>query len=156
VDSMRIAVLAALNIADEAFRLKNAARAVEDGARRRASALAKQLAAVLGEEPPDLLPPPAAGGYHAADEVPCTVRDGFGSLEPTSLATGSRSRSAVCMPPRRGSLKRRAGVPPGDPVQVTLPHGKGGGPFFLHRCKRKLQSRQRVEPSAVILAPRGL
>jgi cell division protein ZapA len=49
VDSMRIAVLAALNIADEAFRLKNTARDVEDGARRRVSALAKQLAAALGE-----------------------------------------------------------------------------------------------------------
>src|SRR6266851_1785903 len=31
------------------------------------------------------------------------------------------------MPPRRGSLKRRAGLPLGDQVQVTPPHGKRGG-----------------------------
>ena len=49
VDSMRIAVLAALNIADEAFRLKSAATEADEGARRRATALAKQLAAALGE-----------------------------------------------------------------------------------------------------------
>ncbi len=49
VDTVRIAVLAALNIADEAFRLRGAAREAEEGARRKAAALARELAAALGE-----------------------------------------------------------------------------------------------------------
>ncbi len=53
VDSLRVAVLAALNIADECFRLRaqiaSAAREAEDKARERAERLARQLAAALGE-----------------------------------------------------------------------------------------------------------
>jgi len=49
VDSVRVAVLAALNIADECFRLR---RQVEDADRRaaaRAEGLLRELSAVLGE-----------------------------------------------------------------------------------------------------------
>ena len=46
VDSLRVAVLAALNIADECFRLRNREGGAGD-LQRRAEALAKQLDAVL-------------------------------------------------------------------------------------------------------------
>ncbi len=49
VDSVRIAVLAALNIADECFRSRNAAREVEDRAQRKAAGLARELGDALGE-----------------------------------------------------------------------------------------------------------
>ncbi|HEY7413378.1 MAG TPA: cell division protein ZapA [Vicinamibacteria bacterium] len=49
VDSVRIAVLAALNIADEVFRLRDGAGERRDELDLRARALAKELAAVLGE-----------------------------------------------------------------------------------------------------------
>ena len=53
VDSMRIAVLAALNLADECSRLRSQLEEAENRARARAAAraedLARQLAAVLGE-----------------------------------------------------------------------------------------------------------
>ncbi len=53
VDSVRVAVLAALNIADECFRLRaqigSAAHDAEETAKRRAEALARDLAAALGE-----------------------------------------------------------------------------------------------------------
>ena len=57
VDSVRVAVLAALNIADECFRLRGQAREgareavqkVEDKARQRALELARKLAAALEE-----------------------------------------------------------------------------------------------------------
>ena len=47
VDSLRVAVLAALNIADECFRLRNGSDGAIGEARRRAEALARQLDAVL-------------------------------------------------------------------------------------------------------------
>lgn len=47
VDSLRVAVLAALNIADEVFRLRNGSDGALGEARRRAEALARQLDAVL-------------------------------------------------------------------------------------------------------------
>jgi cell division protein ZapA len=53
VDSMRIAVLAALNLADECSRLRSQLEEAENRARARAAAraedLARQLAAALGE-----------------------------------------------------------------------------------------------------------
>jgi cell division protein ZapA len=47
VDSVRIAVLAALNIADELFRARARVRGADDQLRRRADGLARELAAVL-------------------------------------------------------------------------------------------------------------
>jgi cell division protein ZapA len=49
VDSVRVAVLAALNIADEVFRLREEVERAGDGYARRAASLAKQLGAALGE-----------------------------------------------------------------------------------------------------------
>jgi cell division protein ZapA len=49
VDSVRIAVLAALNIADELFRQRGQVEEVERRARARAETLARELAAGLGE-----------------------------------------------------------------------------------------------------------
>lgn len=53
VDSVRIAVLAAMNIADELFRSRSAAREAEDRARRgaaeRAAGLARELGIALDE-----------------------------------------------------------------------------------------------------------
>lgn len=48
VDSVRVAVLAALNLADECFRLRAAARK-EDALRSRAAELAQQLSVVFDE-----------------------------------------------------------------------------------------------------------
>ena len=47
VDSLRVAVLAALNIADECFRLRGGTDSELGAARRRAAALARDLDAVL-------------------------------------------------------------------------------------------------------------
>jgi cell division protein ZapA len=56
VDSLRVAVLTALNLADECFRLRreaeenvSASRAAGTGAHERAARLAKMLGAALGE-----------------------------------------------------------------------------------------------------------
>jgi len=49
VDSLRVAVLAALNIADECFRLREEAAHAGDGYTARAKALAKELGSVLGD-----------------------------------------------------------------------------------------------------------
>ena len=49
VDSVRVAVLAALNIADEVYRLRDPAAHAGDGYAARAAALAKELGAVLGD-----------------------------------------------------------------------------------------------------------
>ena len=53
VDSVRVAVLAALNIADECFRLRadiaTAGQQAEEKATTRAEGLARELAAALGE-----------------------------------------------------------------------------------------------------------
>ncbi len=49
VDSVRIAVLAALNIADECFRLRAAAQAGDSKLEEKARSLARDLAAALGE-----------------------------------------------------------------------------------------------------------
>jgi cell division protein ZapA len=49
VDSLRVAVLAALNIADECFRLREEAAHAGDGYAARATSLAKELGAALGE-----------------------------------------------------------------------------------------------------------
>jgi cell division protein ZapA len=49
VDSVRIAVLAALNIADERFRLKERIDEAESRARGRLDALTRELAAALEE-----------------------------------------------------------------------------------------------------------
>jgi cell division protein ZapA len=49
VDSVRVAVLAALNIADECFRQKEALGKAGTSARQKANRLAKELSAALGE-----------------------------------------------------------------------------------------------------------
>lgn len=49
VDSVRIAVLAALNVADECFRLRTRLAEAEEAARRKAERLARELASALGE-----------------------------------------------------------------------------------------------------------
>jgi cell division protein ZapA len=49
VDSVRIAVLAALNIADECFRLRGQLEEAEKVVQARADRLARELAAVLGD-----------------------------------------------------------------------------------------------------------
>jgi cell division protein ZapA len=49
VDSVRVAVLAALNIADECFRLRGAAGDKTDKLQKRAARLAEELGGVLGE-----------------------------------------------------------------------------------------------------------
>jgi cell division protein ZapA len=49
VDSVRVAVLAALNIADECFRLRRQARDGDEKAAARAERLARELSSVLGE-----------------------------------------------------------------------------------------------------------
>ena len=49
VDSVRIAVLAALNIADECFQAKGRVRGAEETTRRKVEGLASQLSALLGE-----------------------------------------------------------------------------------------------------------
>jgi cell division protein ZapA len=49
VDSVRIAVLAALNIADECFRLRNSADSDRSGSDARARELARSLAEALGD-----------------------------------------------------------------------------------------------------------
>ena len=47
VDSVRIAVLAALNIADELFQAKARLRGIDEQVRRRAEGLARELSVVL-------------------------------------------------------------------------------------------------------------
>ena len=49
VDSVRIAVLAALNIADEGFRNKEALGKANGATRQKANRLAKELATALGD-----------------------------------------------------------------------------------------------------------
>ena len=49
VDSVRIAVLAALNIADECFRLRSQVAAGDERARERVQALTRELSEALGE-----------------------------------------------------------------------------------------------------------
>jgi cell division protein ZapA (FtsZ GTPase activity inhibitor) len=49
VDSVRVAVLAALNIADECFRQREALGKAGSATRQKANRLAKELAAALGE-----------------------------------------------------------------------------------------------------------
>jgi len=49
VDSVRIAVLAALNLADECFRLRGQVEEAEKGARTRVEKLARELSSALGE-----------------------------------------------------------------------------------------------------------
>jgi cell division protein ZapA len=50
VDSLRVAVLAALNIADECFRLRGDLREADGRAEGKATALARELAAALDEK----------------------------------------------------------------------------------------------------------
>jgi len=49
VDSLRVAVLAALNIADECFRLRAEIKESDDKYRARAEVLARALSSALGE-----------------------------------------------------------------------------------------------------------
>jgi cell division protein ZapA len=49
VDSVRVAVLAALNIADECFRLRRQVREADEKAAARAEGLLRELSTVLGE-----------------------------------------------------------------------------------------------------------
>ncbi len=49
VDTLRIAVLAALNIADECFELRSRSSGNEDRQNRRAAALARELASAMDE-----------------------------------------------------------------------------------------------------------
>ncbi|HET8645463.1 MAG TPA: cell division protein ZapA [Vicinamibacteria bacterium] len=49
VDSVRIAVLAALNIADELFQARARLRGIDEQVRRRAEGLARELSLAMGE-----------------------------------------------------------------------------------------------------------
>jgi len=49
VDSVRVAVLAALNIADECFRLRRQVREVDEKTAKRAEGMVRELTAALGE-----------------------------------------------------------------------------------------------------------
>jgi cell division protein ZapA len=49
VDSVRVAVLAALNIADESFRLRRQVREADEKAAARAEGLLRELTTILGE-----------------------------------------------------------------------------------------------------------
>ena len=49
VDSVRVAVLAALNIADECFRLRGQVQTADQVVAKRAEGLLKELTSVLGE-----------------------------------------------------------------------------------------------------------
>ena len=49
VDSVRVAVLAALNIADECFRLRGQVQTADQAVAKRAEGLLKELGSVLGE-----------------------------------------------------------------------------------------------------------
>jgi cell division protein ZapA len=49
VDSVRVAVLAALNVADECFRLRRQVREADEKATARAEGLLRELETVLGE-----------------------------------------------------------------------------------------------------------
>ena len=49
VDSLRVAVLAALNIADECFRLRRQVREADEKTAARAEGILKELSSVLGE-----------------------------------------------------------------------------------------------------------
>jgi cell division protein ZapA (FtsZ GTPase activity inhibitor) len=49
VDSVRVAVLAALNIADECFRLRGQVQDADRKAAARAEGLVRELSAMLGE-----------------------------------------------------------------------------------------------------------
>jgi cell division protein ZapA len=49
VDSVRVAVLAALNIADECFRLRRQVREGDEKTAARAASILRELAAVVGE-----------------------------------------------------------------------------------------------------------
>jgi cell division protein ZapA len=49
VDSVRVAVLAALNIADECFRLRGQVQGADQAVAQRTEGLLKELASVLGE-----------------------------------------------------------------------------------------------------------
>ena len=49
VDSVRVAVLAALNIADECFRLRRQVREGDEKVAKRAEGLVRELTAALGE-----------------------------------------------------------------------------------------------------------
>ena len=49
VDSVRVAVLAALNLADECFRLRRQVREADERAAARAAGLVRELSAALGE-----------------------------------------------------------------------------------------------------------
>jgi cell division protein ZapA len=49
VDSVRVAVLAALNVADECFRLRRQVREADEKAAARAEGLLRELETVLGE-----------------------------------------------------------------------------------------------------------
>ena len=49
VDSVRVAVLAALNIADECFRLRGQVQNADQAVAKRAEGLLKELTSVLGE-----------------------------------------------------------------------------------------------------------
>jgi len=49
VDSVRVAVLAALNIADECFRLRGQVQSADQAVAKRAEGLLKELTSVLGE-----------------------------------------------------------------------------------------------------------
>src|SRR3954463_2162734 len=49
VDSVRVAVLAALNLADECFRLRRQVREADDKTAARAALLLRELSSVLGE-----------------------------------------------------------------------------------------------------------
>ena len=49
VDSVRVAVLAALNIADECFRLRGQVRTADEAVAARAEGLLREITSVLGE-----------------------------------------------------------------------------------------------------------
>ena len=94
VDSLRVAVLAALNLADECLRLRH------DVEEARARVARRGHHGGRGDRPPReearlgprrvALAPGTGGGYHAFEAL-CLARDGYGNLEPTSFLRGSDS-----------------------------------------------------------------
>ena len=94
VDSLRVAVLAALNLADECFRLRQEG---EDKQASGARSTSGRCGSPRGWGGPrrvgGLCSALARGGVAAImrAEALCSARDGFGNLEPTSSIRGSDS-----------------------------------------------------------------
>ena len=99
-DSLRLAVLAALNIADELFRCRETTRARDGELAERAGELerlARPRAHGLAEPTLNLEPEPERLRFTRAFEFPALRVMAEGSFEPTFHLSESRRR-VVCMP----------------------------------------------------------